>query len=460
MVTSYQAGAVKDAKSAIASEVKWYDIQEKVFTRWANDEVKQRGMHIGNLKTDLGDGLILVNLLEVLSGKSLGRHNKHPRVINQKLENLNIALAFITGQKIKMVNIGAEDIHSGNMRIILGLIWTLILFFEINRGAQDDDLLRWVQSKIPEYDIKGWKGNDWNDGRALCGLIDALRPGKCPHHRDLNPSDKHKNCDTGITIGERDLGVDRLILPEEMVHPKVDKLALMTYIAQYRNIQDAPVNKAHMVNAYGPGLVEGVVGEAAPFTVDMARAGEGNLDIKVFGPQDPAEVVIKEVTPGVVAVEYMPATPGTYEVHVTFDGKHIPGSIFRVTVLEVMSIGGEGKIIVFYTTTSGNAKVKNDFYALQRLLETKKVHLREDFVPWTAVDLLTRDDREAIFKKAGTRTLPITIVDDVYIGTYDQIQVMEESGKLDQAINHNGHKSLLVTAEQHLERLKVAGAGE
>lgn len=72
---------------------------------------------------------------------------------------------------------------------------------------------------------------------------------------------------------------------------------------------------------------------------------------------------------------------------------------------------------------------------------------------------MTRDDREAVFKKAGTRTLPIAIVDDVYIGTYDQIQDLEEVGKLDDAINYKGHKKL-ITAEEHMARLKVAGAGE
>ena len=48
--------------------------------------------------------------------------------------------------------------HSdGNKRLIAGLIWTLILRFEINRGG-NDDLLKWVQSKIPQQNITGWTG--------------------------------------------------------------------------------------------------------------------------------------------------------------------------------------------------------------------------------------------------------------------------------------------------------------
>ena len=46
-------------------------------------------------------------------------------------------------------------------RIILGLIWTLILRYEIKSGEGDgksaiNELLEWVRSKIPEYDIKGF----------------------------------------------------------------------------------------------------------------------------------------------------------------------------------------------------------------------------------------------------------------------------------------------------------------
>ena len=44
-------------------------------------------MFIDSLGQDLKDGLLLINLLELLSGKSLGRYNKHPRIPIQKIEN-------------------------------------------------------------------------------------------------------------------------------------------------------------------------------------------------------------------------------------------------------------------------------------------------------------------------------------------------------------------------------------
>lgn len=80
---------------------------------------------------------------------SLGRYNKNPRMRVQKAENVNKALEFITSRGVKLTNIGPEgisdsnysipnislilspDIIDGNLKLILGMIWTLILRFTI-----------------------------------------------------------------------------------------------------------------------------------------------------------------------------------------------------------------------------------------------------------------------------------------------------------------------------------------
>ena len=47
-----------------------------------------------------------------------------------RVENVNKSLAFLH-TKVRLENIGAEDIVDGNPRMILGLIWTIILRFQI-----------------------------------------------------------------------------------------------------------------------------------------------------------------------------------------------------------------------------------------------------------------------------------------------------------------------------------------
>ena len=82
-------------KQHSAADAEWKRIQKNTFTRWANEHLKQANKQIDDLQTDLGDGLKLIALLEVLSGKRLPRHNKKPVFRTQKLENVTIALKFL-----------------------------------------------------------------------------------------------------------------------------------------------------------------------------------------------------------------------------------------------------------------------------------------------------------------------------------------------------------------------------
>lgn len=65
------------------------------------------------LETDLADGLVLLALVEVLSGKRMPKFNRRPTLKAQKLENINIALKFLTHDEgIKIVNIGMFIINN------------------------------------------------------------------------------------------------------------------------------------------------------------------------------------------------------------------------------------------------------------------------------------------------------------------------------------------------------------
>ena len=75
-----------------------------------------------------------------------------------------------------------------------------------------------------------------------------------------------------------------------------------------------------------------------------------------------------------------------------------------------------------------------------QLLEAKGVHKRDDFVPWIPIDIMDKDDRDVVFKKAGTRALPIVYVDDKYVGDADTLQDLEEAGKLDALLAVGKHK--------------------
>ena len=90
-----------------ALDAEWKKIQKKTFTRWCNEHLKKQDMKIEDLAEDFSDGIRLIVLLELLSGKKVGRYSKKPRVHAQRMENVEMALDFIMKkEKIRLVNIG------------------------------------------------------------------------------------------------------------------------------------------------------------------------------------------------------------------------------------------------------------------------------------------------------------------------------------------------------------------
>lgn len=85
----------------------------------------------------------------------------------------------------------SKAIVDGNLKLILGLIWTLILHYSISMpmwGDEDDEdakkltpkqrLLGWIQNKVPQLPISNFH-RDWRDGKALGALVDNCAPGGC-----------------------------------------------------------------------------------------------------------------------------------------------------------------------------------------------------------------------------------------------------------------------------------------
>ena len=90
----------------IAANAQWKIMQKKTFTRWTNEHLKVMHKQINDLESDLSDGLRLITLVEVLSGKKIREFNKRPISRVQKLDNVNIVLEFLEkDEDLKMVNI-------------------------------------------------------------------------------------------------------------------------------------------------------------------------------------------------------------------------------------------------------------------------------------------------------------------------------------------------------------------
>jgi filamin len=105
--------------------------------------------------------------------------NKRPANQHHYLENATKALKAIEDDGIKLVNIGNVDIVNGNLKLILGLIWSLIVRYQIGRSKFPPRklMLAWLQAALPECKVSNLT-TDWNSGVLLSALLDYCEPGE------------------------------------------------------------------------------------------------------------------------------------------------------------------------------------------------------------------------------------------------------------------------------------------
>jgi hypothetical protein len=68
----------------------------------------ERLLKIERPESDFENGLLLINLLEIASSKTIHNYNKKPKIRAQRIENAQAALQFLTNEGVKLEYIVAE----------------------------------------------------------------------------------------------------------------------------------------------------------------------------------------------------------------------------------------------------------------------------------------------------------------------------------------------------------------
>ncbi|XP_077164500.1 dystonin isoform X25 [Paroedura picta] len=235
-----QGGSVLDpAERAVLRIADERDkVQKKTFTKWINQHLLKVRKHVNDLYEDLRDGHNLISLLEVLSGDTLPREKGRMRF--HRLQNVQIALDYLKKRQVKLVNIRNDDITDGNPKLTLGLIWTIILHFQISdihvTGESEDmsakeRLLLWTQQTTEGY--SGIRCENfttcWRDGKLFNAIIHKYRPDLI----DMNTvavQSNLANLEHAFFVAEK-LGVARLLDPEDVDVSSPDEKSVITYVS-------------------------------------------------------------------------------------------------------------------------------------------------------------------------------------------------------------------------------------
>ncbi|CAJ1078470.1 dystrophin isoform X1 [Xyrichtys novacula] len=216
-------------------------VQKKTFTKWINAQFsKMEKAPIKDMFSDLKDGKKLLELLEGLTGSVLTKERGSTRV--HALNNVNKVLQVLHQNNVDLVNIGGTDIVDGNHKLTLGLIWSIILHWQVKDIMKDimsnlqqtnseKILLSWVRQctrSCPEVNVLNFT-TSWSDGLALNSILHHFRPHAFSWDKVVKMSPVER-LDHGFTVAKDQLAIERLLDPEDVAVQLPDKKSIIMYI--------------------------------------------------------------------------------------------------------------------------------------------------------------------------------------------------------------------------------------
>ncbi|XP_064104969.1 utrophin-like [Macrobrachium nipponense] len=155
------------------------------------------------------------------------------------LNNVSRALAILEDNNVKLVNISNEHIVDGSAKLTLGLVWAIILHWQVQGVLKDvmsdlqqtnleKTLLAWCRQTTKGYhgvDVQNFT-TSWTDGLAFNALIHSHRP----HLFDwtvLARKHPYARLENAFRVAHEHLSIERLLDPEDVNSQVPDKKSIM-----------------------------------------------------------------------------------------------------------------------------------------------------------------------------------------------------------------------------------------
>ncbi|XP_058880101.1 dystrophin-like isoform X2 [Acipenser ruthenus] len=219
-------------------------VQRKTFTKWINARFTKAGKPlIKDMFADLRDGRKLLDLLEDLTGSALTKERGSTRV--HALNNVNKVLQVLHQNNVELVNIGGTDIVDGNHKLTLGLIWSIILHWQVkdvmkaimshlHQTNSEKILLSWVRQSTRPYNQVNVLNftTSWTDGLAFNAIIHKFKPGLFSWEKVLKLSPVER-LEHAFNLAKQHLAIERLLDPEDVAVPLPDKKSIIMYVTSF-----------------------------------------------------------------------------------------------------------------------------------------------------------------------------------------------------------------------------------
>jgi filamin len=238
-----------------------------------------------------------------------------------------------------LTNIGNNDIEEGSVKLTAAVLFKLMEHYQLGMGYQQakKDLLAWVQKMIPDYNITGFSAKQWNDGRAVNAIINAVRGGLCKDHASLKTgsvTDREANWKSAMAVGLEKFKIPQLCDAEDLASDETDERSLVMYLSYYQHI---PPSQAKETTCTVP--TSAMIGVPMVFEVTMPKDDPcSEVKCNVTSATGKSAIETEYLGNGKFRCTYTPTAAGGNNVSVQVDGVEIPGGPFTVSVATVASL--------------------------------------------------------------------------------------------------------------------------
>lgn len=145
-------------------------------TRWLNWILARRGLDPISVPINeaLVDGLRIVQFAEIVTGKTIGRYNKRPRMLLQRLENTNKAMEHIQAwaPADTLWLCSSQDLVNANNMVVTGYLATVCRVHA--SSASLDEVVAWMHALPGGNAFPGdFLDRAWVGGELVLALVEA-----------------------------------------------------------------------------------------------------------------------------------------------------------------------------------------------------------------------------------------------------------------------------------------------
>jgi len=216
-------------------------VHERAFLGWSNLHLCARKLKVGSCY-DFNNGLMLMNLLELLYKKSIGRRfnfTLRPKSQDEKEQNTLQCLNFMQSEGLGKATLEfAQQICSPDSIVytpaVLGVLWHLILRFQFFPLFPDDSdfrtaILNWVQKRMKITE------DSWTSGQGFYSLCVSIKPSVA--EMSIQGETPKIQLSNVIALMENEFDLPTgIVEAEEFIQYPYDPIILLilSYLIQYR----------------------------------------------------------------------------------------------------------------------------------------------------------------------------------------------------------------------------------